>query len=104
MRWKISIDGSDEISRGQRCEFEIEKNFEDLADGSIGLSIDDGTERSCSATESKPRTALVASISATIVCTSLGDRTCFLRASLTERGVSGSELPPENRTVTEATI
>ena len=42
MRWKISIEGSDEITRGQRCEFEIEKNFEDLADGSVGLSIDDG--------------------------------------------------------------
>ena len=42
MRWKISIEGSDEITRGQRCEFEIENNFEDLADGSVGLSIDDG--------------------------------------------------------------
>lgn len=42
MRWKISIEGSDEITRGQRCEFEIEKNFEDLADGSVGLSVDDG--------------------------------------------------------------
>ena len=42
MRWKTSIEGSDEIPRGQRCEFEIEKNFEDLADGSVGLSIDDG--------------------------------------------------------------
>lgn len=41
MRWKTSIEGSDEIPRGQRCEFEIEKNFEDLADGSAGLSIDD---------------------------------------------------------------
>ena len=42
MRWKISIEGSDEITRGQRCEFEIEKNFEDLTDGSVGLSIEDG--------------------------------------------------------------
>ena len=42
MRWKTCIEGSDEIPRGQRCEFEIEKNFEDLADGSAGLSVDDG--------------------------------------------------------------
>ncbi len=42
MRWKISIEGSDKITRGQRCEFEIENNFEDLADGSVGLSIEDG--------------------------------------------------------------
>lgn len=42
MRWKISIEGSDEITRGRRFEFEIEKNFDDLIDGSVGLSIDDG--------------------------------------------------------------
>ncbi len=42
MRWKISIEGSDEITRGRRFEFEIEKNFGNLIDGSVGLSIDDG--------------------------------------------------------------
>jgi hypothetical protein len=42
MRWKTSIEGFDEIPRGQRREFEIEKNFEDLVDGNVGLSIDDG--------------------------------------------------------------
>jgi hypothetical protein len=42
MRWKISIEGSDEITSGQRCEFEIERNFDDLIDGNVGLSIDDG--------------------------------------------------------------
>ncbi len=42
MRWKISIEGSDEITRGQHCEFEIEKSFDDLTDGSVGLSIEDG--------------------------------------------------------------
>ena len=42
MRWKISIEGSDEITRGRRFEFEIERSLDDLAAGSIGLSIDDG--------------------------------------------------------------
>ena len=42
MHWKISIEGSDEITRGSRFEFEIEKNFDDLIDGSVGLSIEDG--------------------------------------------------------------
>lgn len=40
MRWKISIEGSDEITRGHRFEFEIEKCLDDLIAGSIGLSID----------------------------------------------------------------
>jgi hypothetical protein len=42
MRWKISIEGSDEITRGQRFEFEIEKSLDDLAAGSLGLSIEEG--------------------------------------------------------------
>lgn len=42
MRWKISIEGSDEITRGQRFEFEIEKSLNDLAAGSLGLSIEEG--------------------------------------------------------------
>jgi hypothetical protein len=42
MRWKISIEGSDEITRGQRFEFEIEKSLDDLATGSLGLSIEEG--------------------------------------------------------------
>jgi hypothetical protein len=42
MRWRISIEGSDEITRGHRFEFEIEKSLDDLAAGSLGLSIDDG--------------------------------------------------------------
>ena len=42
MRWKISIAGSDEITRGRRFEFEIEKSFDNPVDGSVGLSIDDG--------------------------------------------------------------
>ena len=41
MRWKISIEGSDEITRGQRFDFEIEKSLEDLAAGSLGLSIEE---------------------------------------------------------------
>ena len=35
MRWKISIEGSDEITRGHRFEFEIEKSLDDLAAGSV---------------------------------------------------------------------
>ena len=42
MRWKISIEGSDEITRGHRFEFEIEKSLDDLAIGSLGLSIEEG--------------------------------------------------------------
>ena len=42
MRWKISIEGSDEITCGQHFEFEIERNFDNLIDGSVGLSIEDG--------------------------------------------------------------
>ena len=42
MRWKISIEGSDEITQGHRLEFEIAKSLDDLAAGSLGLSIDDG--------------------------------------------------------------
>jgi hypothetical protein len=42
MRWKISIEGSDEITRGHRFEFETEKSLDDLIAGNIGLSIDEG--------------------------------------------------------------
>jgi hypothetical protein len=42
MRWKINTEGSDEITRGQRFEFEIKKSLEDLAVGSLGLSIEEG--------------------------------------------------------------
>jgi hypothetical protein len=42
MRWRISIEGSDEITRGQRFESEIEKRLDDLATGSHGLSIEEG--------------------------------------------------------------
>ena len=42
MRWKISIEGSDEITRGHRFEFEIEKCLDDLSAGSLGLSIKEG--------------------------------------------------------------
>jgi hypothetical protein len=42
MRWKVSIGGSDEITQGHRCEFETERNLDDLIAGNIGLSIDDG--------------------------------------------------------------
>jgi hypothetical protein len=39
---EISIEGSDEITRGHRFEFEIERSLDDLIAGSVGLSIDDG--------------------------------------------------------------
>ena len=42
MRWKISIEGSDEITRGHRFEFEIEKSLDDLIAGDVGQSIDHG--------------------------------------------------------------
>ncbi len=40
-RWKISVKNSDEITRGHRIEFEIDKNFDDLIDTRVGLSFDD---------------------------------------------------------------
>jgi hypothetical protein len=42
MRWKISIEGSDEITRGHRLEFEIEKNLDDQAAGSLCLPTPPG--------------------------------------------------------------
>jgi hypothetical protein len=42
MRWKISIEGSDEITRGHRFEFETKKSLDDLIAGNIGLSINEG--------------------------------------------------------------
>jgi len=42
MRWKISTEGSDEITRGHQFEFEIEKSLDDLAAGSLSLSIEVG--------------------------------------------------------------
>jgi len=42
MRWKISIGGSDEITRGQHFESAIEKSLEELATGSPGLLIENG--------------------------------------------------------------
>jgi hypothetical protein len=38
MRWEISIEGSDDIRRGRRFEFEIDKTFDNPVDGSVGLS------------------------------------------------------------------
>ena len=42
IRWKISTEGSDEITRGHQFESEIEKSLDDLVAGNIGLSIEDG--------------------------------------------------------------
>ena len=42
MPWKISSESSGEITRVHRFEFEIGKNFDDLIDSRVGLSVDDG--------------------------------------------------------------
>lgn len=42
MRWKISIEGLDEITRSHRFKIENENSLDDLVAGNVGLSIDDG--------------------------------------------------------------
>jgi hypothetical protein len=42
MRWKISIEGSDEITQGHRFGFETERSLDERIAGHISLSIDDG--------------------------------------------------------------
>lgn len=42
MEWTITIEGKNEFGDVCRKELHIEKNWERLFDGDIGLSIDDG--------------------------------------------------------------
>ena len=42
MEWTVTIEGPDEFGEMQRAQVQIEKGFERLASGEIGLSIDDG--------------------------------------------------------------
>jgi hypothetical protein len=42
MEWTVTIEGPDEFGEIQRAQMQIEKGFERLASGEIGLSIDDG--------------------------------------------------------------
>ena len=42
MEWTVTIEGPDEFGEIQRAQVQIEKRFERLASGEIGLSIDDG--------------------------------------------------------------
>jgi hypothetical protein len=42
MEWTVTIEGSDEFGKIQRAQVRIEKGFERLASGEIGLSIDSG--------------------------------------------------------------
>lgn len=42
MEWTVMIEGPDEFGEIQRAQVQIEKGFERLASGEIGLSIDDG--------------------------------------------------------------
>jgi hypothetical protein len=42
MEWTVTIDGRDEFGDVQRAQMRIEKEFEGLASGEIGLSSDDG--------------------------------------------------------------
>src|SRR5271166_1282050 len=42
MEWTVTIEGPDEFGEIQRAQVQIEKGFERLASGEIGLSIDDG--------------------------------------------------------------
>ncbi|MGO9845342.1 MAG: hypothetical protein ACLPKT_01690 [Methylocella sp.] len=42
MEWTMTIEGRDEYGEVQRAQFRIEKGFDKLTSGEIGLSIDDG--------------------------------------------------------------
>jgi hypothetical protein len=42
MEWTVTIEGRDEYGEIQRAQVRIEKGFEKLTSGEIGLSIDDG--------------------------------------------------------------
>ena len=42
MVWMITIEGRDEYGEVQRAQLRIEKGFDKLTSGEIGLSIDDG--------------------------------------------------------------
>jgi len=42
MEWTITIEGRDEYGEVQRAQLRIEKGFDKLTSGEIGLSIDDG--------------------------------------------------------------
>jgi hypothetical protein len=42
MEWTVTIEGPDEYGEIQRVQLRIEKGFERLTSGEIGLSIDDG--------------------------------------------------------------
>jgi hypothetical protein len=42
MEWTMTIEGCDEYGEVQRAQLRIEKGFDKLTSGEIGLSIDDG--------------------------------------------------------------
>lgn len=42
MEWTVIIEGRDELGEVRRAQLQIEKGFEQLKSGEIGLSIDDG--------------------------------------------------------------
>jgi hypothetical protein len=42
MEWTMTIEGHDEYGEVQRAQLRIEKGFDKLMSGEIGLSIDDG--------------------------------------------------------------
>jgi hypothetical protein len=44
MEWTVTIEGQDEYGEVQRAELRIEKGFDRLVEGEIGLSIPDGKQ------------------------------------------------------------
>jgi hypothetical protein len=42
MRWKIVLEGTDELGSAHRSELTIDKNLERLSAGEIGFSVADG--------------------------------------------------------------
>jgi len=47
MEWTVTIEGPDEFGEIQRAQVQIEKGFERLASGEIGLSIDEALLQRC---------------------------------------------------------
>jgi hypothetical protein len=42
MEWTVTVEGPDEYGKIRQAQLRIEKGFEKLTSGEIGLSIDDG--------------------------------------------------------------
>lgn len=70
MEWTVTIEGPDEYGEIRRAQLQIEKGFERLTSGEIGLSIDDGKRIMAALQEFVVRQELAAYALARRVCPS----------------------------------